>query len=127
MSMADWFALLQSADACLNAAWLLAAGAALLGWRRSQHTPRPIRALLALALVLVVLFPIISSADDVVEQTLACDVAPWVLSAAPPAILGSLPGPALPQFTGYRVHATPVESRSLVLSSATGIHSPPLG
>ncbi len=125
--MAHWFALLQSADAFLNAAWLLVAGAARLWWRRSQHAPRPTRALLALALVLVVLFPIISSADDVVEQTLACDLSPGLLSAAPPAILGSLPGPALPEFTGYRVNATPVEPRSFLASSATGIHSPPRG
>jgi len=138
MGMAHLFALLQSVDAFLNLAWLLAAGAALCWWGMPRHAPRQTRAVLALAFVLILLFPIISSADDIAEQALACDVTPssltvknskeirFVTPDVLPAILGTLPGPSLPAFAGYRVNATPVEPCAFLLSSATGIHSPPL-
>lgn len=124
--MAHWFALLQSGDAWLNLAWLLLAVAALSWWARSLRAPRPARALLALALILVVVFPVISAADDIAELALVCDGSPSALSAVLPAVLGTFPGPSLPQFTGFGVSTPPVEPRPLLLSSATGIHSPPL-
>lgn len=130
--------LLQSADASLDTIWLLVAAATLLSWRACGSSRRRTCAIVALAFILVLLFPIVSTADDVAEQARVYDLVPSHLtvknskevnSVTPgvlPAIAGSVPALPVLEFTGDRLDARSSAARAVPLSSATGNHSPPL-
>lgn len=130
---------LLSIDATLNLTWALVSLMVLLCWRAEwTHTPK--HALLAIACILVLLFPVISTADDVAAQAAMYDLAASPLSLTSgkeikqvivPAVLAALHGAGLhlwpqdaagaslePAFGGA--------SLSLLLSSFSEIHSPPL-
>lgn len=129
--------MLQSVDAALNLIWVLVSAGTLLAWRlRGTREPRQAAAILFI-LVLVMLFPVISTADDPAQQGLACDVALSPLSdlsvnevksglaaavAAPAA-----PGPALPLLrrTRERVLIQEFTADSRLFVAARGNHSPP--
>ncbi len=127
-----------SIDAGLNLIWVVLSLGVLLCWN-AEWNRESRRALVAVLCVLVLLFPAISVADDVAELALLCDGAPSPLTvkngkeikqivvpapqaaeAAPPPLARSYEwigdGPV-------SLHATC--HTSLLLTSSSGIHSPP--
>jgi hypothetical protein len=94
----------------LNLAWLLLVLPAYWLWRRSRHGQRKFtsaQCLLALACVLVLLFPVISATDDVhvmraeieespvlkrtLRQATVDNASPWTVRLqSPPAVLAAL-------------------------------------
>ena len=65
----------QSVDVVMNVAWVSLSLTTLLAWRASGRPCQHRRAILAVVFVLVLLFPVISTADDIAEQALTCDLA----------------------------------------------------
>jgi hypothetical protein len=130
------WALFQSVDVALDLAWLLLSAATLLLWRFSGRPRQHTRSVVAILFLLVLLFPVISTADDIMEQVLMCDVAPSPLKSgkgikqviAPElAAAPALPRPPQPLAEGTRERAqsqSPVPF-TFLLSSSSGIHSPP--
>lgn len=131
-------AVFQSIDAMLNLSWVLLSVAVLLfSWRR-QRVWQHKNALLAILFILVLLFPVISTADDMAEQALMSELAPSPLSAksakeikqsitsavlTAQAILSSLQPPL--EWRSEQVQSKPVSGFAPLLGSASGIHSPP--
>jgi hypothetical protein len=128
----------QSVDAALNLGWVLVSvGILLLSWRTGRAREHK-QALLAVLFILVLLFPVISTADDSAEQALMYELAASPLSVkstkeikqviVPAAQLSpavALAAPSLVRPVGERLEADCFSSFTLRLSSASGIHSPP--
>lgn len=127
-----------SIDATLNLTWAVVSLAVLLCWQ-AEWTRESKRALVAIGCVLVLLFPAISTADDIAEQALMYDVssAPQSLKSGgefKPLVLPALltfhagHGPALPWTEAFGEDPQAVSAgrcTSLLLASSSGIHSPP--
>ncbi len=127
-----------SIDVGLNLFWAVLSLVVLLCWD-AEWTQQSRRALVAILCVLVLLFPAISVADDITELSLTYDTAPSLLSVksgkeikhiavpAPPAVEAAH-GPvaqSLEALGDVLGSATATGSLSLLLASASGIHSPP--
>lgn len=127
-----------SIEAALNLTWAVFSLAVLLCWR-AEWTRETRRALVAILCILVLLFPAISVADDSAELTVAYDPAASSLSfksgkeikqAVVPALLGLQSGSGLVppwQLAARESLATDstAASTSLLLTTSSGIHSPP--
>ena len=127
----------SSIDAVLNLGWaLLSLATLLLSWR-SRRTREHKRALVAILFLVVLLFPVISTADELAEQAMVYDPSPITLKSAHG--FKQVMAPALPATHAGHGLAHPLqdavgealESESArsgifsLLSSASGIHSPP--
>lgn len=125
-------------DAALNLTWAVLSLTVLLCWQ-AEWTREPRRAMVAILCILVLLFPAISLADDSAELTAAYDPAASSLSfksgkelkqVIVPALLclqsgnGLVPPWQLAAREGVASESTG-ESTSLLLTSSSGIHSPP--
>lgn len=128
----------QSVDAVLNLTWALVSVAALLLSWRSGRAREHKQALIATLFLLVLLFPVISTADDTFEQALMYELAPSPLclksakeikqSIAPHAVVAqAVRTPAAPPVGSVAedVHTASTVSFTLFLNAASGIHSPP--
>lgn len=127
-----------SIDAGLNLMWVVLSLGVLLCWN-AEWNRESRRALVAILCVLVLLFPAISAADDVAELALMCDGTPSPLSfkngkeikhivVPAPQAAQAAPGPfaRFCELIGngpVTPHAT--RHTSLLLTSSSGIHSPP--
>lgn len=128
----------QSADVVLNLTWIVVTLAVLLCWR-SEWTQEHWRAVVAVLCALVLLFPAISTADDIAEVAMTYDASPSSLplksaieykQVIAPALLTCRlgHGPAQPLQPAF---GDSLDSEStggcgfLALSSSSGIHSPP--
>lgn len=128
---------LSAIDAMLNLTWVVVALAVLLGcraaWAREHR-----RALVAVLCMLVLLFPVISTADDLGLQAVTYDpsasplapddgaknkhfVAPALLTPQLAYVLARL----LPAGSGEEPCVESIPGCTARLSSASGIHSPP--
>ncbi len=131
-----WF---QSVDVTLNVAWLALSLTALLAWVCSARTREQRRAVIALLFILVLLFPVISTADDMAQAALAYDPAPWrnggneqvssdiashsVLDAVIPTAL--YPADPLVQIVGEQPSLQPDVRCSVFFVLASASHAPP--
>ena len=129
---------IPSIDAVLNLSWALVSVATLLLSWRSCSARQHKRALVALLFILVVLFPVISTADDA-AVTLIFDPSPStvmvesgkeVKQVLAPALVATQVGHGLNHSLTAAagetvVPETPSSSIFLLVSSGPGIHSPP--
>ena len=133
------WALFQSVDVTLNVAWLSLSVTALLAWRCSGRPRQHRRAVVALLFILVVLFPVISTADDMAQAGLAYDPTLWrntgneqissdisshsVLDAViPTALYAANP---LAQIVGEQPSPQPAVRCSVFFGLASASHAPP--
>lgn len=129
----------QSVEGMLNLSWgLVSLGTLLLSWR-CRGTREHKRALAAILFLLVLLFPVVSTADDLAQQAMMYDPSPSPLTLLSANEFKQILAPALPacQAGLGLTHPLPeavgesLEPESisrgpfLLLSSASGIHSPP--
>ena len=126
-----------SIEATLNLMWGLVSLAVLLCWQ-AEWTRESKRALVAILCILVLLFPVISAADDLVRQAAMYDPSSSPLTvngdsdgkaSIAPAMLSQEPGHGLGRpllvVIGEEVRCESLSGRTGLLVSASGIHSPP--
>ncbi len=133
------WAIFQSVDLLLNVAWLSLAITTLLAWRLTAAPREQKQALIAILFILVLVFPVISTADDVTEQALMYDLSASPLTIQSGKEIKLVIPPELQATVGLNLRAEPLadsiseipvwnarsSSEDLLLCSASGIHSPP--
>ncbi len=131
--------LFQSADVVLNLAWLSLCLTTVLAWCVFSRAREHQQAVVAILCMLVLLFPVISAADDVAEQAVIYDLSPSSLTVNNSKQIKQLVGPVLPaaraghglahplrEAVGESVQADSAVPGILLLPSfSSGIHSPP--
>ncbi len=131
--------LFQSADVVLNLAWLSLCLTTLLAWGLGRRAREHRQTVVAILCMLVVLFPVISTADDVAEQAMIYDLSPSSLTVknakeikqfGAPVLLVARSGHGLllhlPEAVGESVQPASAVAGILPLRSfSSGIHSPP--